>query len=109
MGQNRNPKGNPKTFFKKGKEHPLWAGGITPLKKKIQNTSEYKLWRKMVFERDNYTCLICGKIGGQLNAHHIKSFANFPLLRFEVNNGMTLCFKCHMIGKKKVPLFFINK
>jgi len=71
---------------------------------------KYKLWRKAVFERDNYTCLICGERGGDLNAHHIKSWAKFPALRYDVKNGITLCIKCHYLGRnkeeKQLNLFF---
>lgn len=56
---------------------------------------EYKEWRKNVFERDDYTCRHCGEKGCRLNAHHILSYANFPELRYELENGITLCEDCH--------------
>jgi 5-methylcytosine-specific restriction endonuclease McrA len=59
-------------------------------------TLEYKRWRFDVYLRDNFTCQMCGdKRGGNLQAHHIKPFADYPDLRFEVSNGITLCKKCH--------------
>jgi len=61
----------------------------------IMESPEYKLWRKSVFERDNYTCQFCNAYGVKLNADHIKSFRNFPELRLDINNGRTLCVKCH--------------
>lgn len=61
----------------------------------FMETPEYKNWRKLVFERDNYTCQICGKHGVKLNADHIKSFRNFPKLRTTLDNGRTLCIPCH--------------
>ena len=60
-----------------------------------RKTSEYRAWRKAVFERDNYTCQICGKRGGRLNAHHIERYRNCIDRRTDVSNGITLCDKCH--------------
>lgn len=78
-----------------GEASPHWKGGITPEVQKIRNSLEYKVWRTAVFERDNYTCQECNNRGGYLNADHIKRFADYPELRFELNNGRTLCRDCH--------------
>jgi len=63
--------------------------------KREKNCPQHRIWRKAVFERDNYTCQICGQVGGDLNAHHIKSFKNYKSLRYVNNNGITLCEECH--------------
>lgn len=55
----------------------------------------YDKWRLAVFERDNYTCVSCDKVGGRLHAHHIKSYDDYPELRLVVSNGSTLCPPCH--------------
>ena len=69
--------------------------GKSPWYKVIRKSLAYKAWRTLVFNRDNYTCQSCQKKGGYLHADHIKPFALFPELRFDVNNGRTLCVPCH--------------
>ena len=87
--------------FKKGNTRIIgenninWKGGITPINMKIRHSFEINQWRKSVFKRDNYTCQGCKQHGGWLEADHIKPFAKFPELRFDINNGRTLCKPCH--------------
>ena len=57
---------------------------------------EYKDWRSNVFLRDEYTCMGCGQIGYTLNAHHIESYSENEDLRTDIDNGITLCEKCHI-------------
>lgn len=80
---------------RQGSKGSNWRGGIYPINKAIRHSVEYKIWRTAVFERDNYTCIWCGKRGVKLNADHIKPFALFPELRFAIDNGRTLCEPCH--------------
>lgn len=79
----------------KGSGGSNWQGGRTPLNKIIRRSLEYRLWRTAVFERDKYTCIWCKATRCELNADHIKSFAQYPELRFAIDNGRTLCVPCH--------------
>jgi 5-methylcytosine-specific restriction endonuclease McrA len=84
----------------KGENASNWRGGITPLSKRIRGSIEIRLWRESVFARDNWTCQGCGGASGNgkkifLESHHIKSFSQYPELRFVIDNGLTLCKECH--------------
>lgn len=87
-------KGKPKPW-KCGKNNHFWKGGISKENDRIRKSLIYRLWRSAVFERDKYTCVLCGKKGGKLQADHVKPFAYFPLERFNIANGRTLCVSCH--------------
>ena len=82
----------------KNESHWNWAGGIASERDKIKNTSQYKQWVQDVFERDNYTCQCCGNSGVYLEAHHLYNFSEYPDLRMDINNGITLCHNCHSIA-----------
>ena len=79
---------------KRGKDSPWWKGGISTLQNLERQKSEYKEWRKAVYKRDGYKCQMCGT-NINLHAHHKKEFAQFPGLRYEVSNGLTVCQICH--------------
>jgi len=80
----------------KGSNNPNWKGGITPKNLSLRTSKKYIAWRQIIFERDKFTCQRCGdKKGGNLHAHHIKSFSKYPKIRLKIENGITLCEKCH--------------
>lgn len=78
-----------------GENHWNWRGGITSWRKQQWTSLEHKQWRKTIYERDNFTCKKCNVSGGYLEAHHINNFKDFPELRLAIDNGITLCKKCH--------------
>lgn len=66
----------------------------------------YIKWRKEVYKRDNFTCQWPGcSQKRKLNAHHIRKWADFPGLRFLVDNGITLCFMHHKMIKNMEEIY----
>lgn len=98
---------NSSTKFKKGVDHPNWKGGgiIQSERHRFMALQPYKNWRTEVFNKDNYTCQHCGERGGVLHADHIKSYNLFPEHRLDIENGRTLCVKCH----RKTPTWGTGK
>ena len=86
---------NSPMYGKIGEKSPGWRGGITSQNESIRRGLQYRLWRKAVFNKDNFVCQECGERGGKLRAHHLKPFSIFPESRFDVKNGLTLCENCH--------------
>lgn len=104
-------KGRKAWWIPKGEKAYNWQGGKTAELQRIRNTVQYKEWREAVFKRDRYRCLDCGLKNERglgktlrLNADHIYSFAKYPRLRFELENGRTLCEDCH----RKTPNFGVK-
>uniref|UniRef100_A0A6M3IFL1 Homing endonuclease n=1 Tax=viral metagenome TaxID=1070528 RepID=A0A6M3IFL1_9ZZZZ len=81
-----------------GAKSNFWKGGVSVRnrteRRNIMETFEYKEWRRRVFQRDDYTCINCRQKGGILRADHIKPFSLYVELRFDTNNGRTLCVDC---------------
>lgn len=79
-----------------GSKCVFWKGGVSKENDRIRKCIDYIDWRKQVFERDNYICQKCKKRGGTLHPHHIENFCSAVELRFEADNGITLCASCHL-------------
>ena len=79
-----------------GPAHHSFKDGKLQERRDARFSKDYKRWRYDVFMRDSFTCQKCGDSrGGNLVAHHIKPFSEYPELRFEVSNGLTVCETCH--------------
>lgn len=80
-------------------EHPNYIDGRSQQRAHARQLDmgrlEYRLWRQAVFARDDWTCVFCGERGGKLHADHIKPYAVYSALRYELSNGRTLCAPCH--------------
>lgn len=97
--------------------------GFTTSLSKIEREKLYKLnLHRECFERDNFMCQACNRQGGELNAHHVESWKFHPDLRYDINNLITLCKRCHKdfhskfgsgsktaLKKKHLLLFKANK
>lgn len=87
--------------FQKGSLGSNWKGGITSLQEQIRHSIKYDIWRLGVFIRDNFTCQKCRIKKVYIEVHHIKPFHqiikenNYKEL-WDINNGITLCKKCHI-------------
>ena len=82
-----------------GVGHPNYNPNLTDeerLKSRYRmSDGDFRSWANSIKDRDNYTCQICNKHGGKLNAHHLNGWNAFPEQRFDVDNGVTLCTDCH--------------
>lgn len=75
----------------KGTKNPKWSSG--------RASQERARFRKnivpQVLKRDGYSCQNCQAHGCRLHVDHIKSWAEYPELRFELSNLRSLCVPCH--------------
>ena len=92
-----------------GEKNNRWKGGITPLNKAVRGCTQYIEWRKLIFQKDHCTCSHCNARGVHLIAHHIVFFSTLMKENhittleeaiqcealWNINNGITLCKKCH--------------
>lgn len=80
-----------------GRNNGNWKPSLTDEERqKRRDSYRHTKWRETVYERDGYRCQKCGfDKGKRLNAHHIVGYADNPQLRWNTDNGITLCGPCH--------------
>jgi len=94
--------------------NPRYKSGSSPERQKMYVRSEGKDFLRQTYKRDNYTCQRCKtkKTGHRtLHAHHINSWSEYPELRFDLNNVVTLCRTCHewVHSRKNVTMEYLSK
>jgi hypothetical protein len=86
-----------------GEKHYLWIKDRTQLKDDHRDRGGqlHREWSRSVKNRDGWKCKMSNKdCKGNLVAHHILGWTAFPELRYDINNGITLCQAHH--PRKKV-------
>ena len=84
-----------------GENNPRWIKDRTKLQKygdnnKDRRSSMYNNWRNQVWLRDSRKCKIANPdCNGRIEVHHILGWTDYPELRYEINNGITLCHFHH--------------
>ena len=87
----------------KGELHWSYKIDRTTLKQSEYKWQDYRYrcWSLGVKNRDNWKCRITNNdCKGRLESHHILDWKNFPELRYEINNGITLCHAHHPQGRE---------
>jgi len=81
-----------------GDKNPAWNSSLTDSDRiKRHALHRVKVWRKKIFEKDDYTCQLTGQRGGKICAHHISSWNRSKSLRFLKRNGVTISKEMHIL------------
>lgn len=82
-----------------GENHYAWVGGPDVTGNRM--SSDYVKWMKSVYERYDYQCQKCESVGSNLNAHHILNYSSHKEHRYDIDNGIVFCNKCHTSFHKR--------
>lgn len=99
---------------KTGPLHNNWKHTKTPEQRLADSAhrnydNRFKQWAKQIKRRDDYTCQVCSSKNTKLASHHIYGWAEYPLLRYEMSNGVCLCVGCHKRLHKQFGPFTTRK
>lgn len=81
-----------------GENSPHWINDRTKLKDdhRIRGGQLHREWSVSVKKRDSWICRINNQdCNGRLESHHILGWKHYPELRYDINNGITLCHFHH--------------
>lgn len=78
-------------------QHPSYNHNLSDEdREKRRGKAEYREWSYNVKVNGNFTCQLCGdNRGGNLVSHHIDSYMSNKEKRYDLDNGICLCGKCH--------------
>lgn len=89
-----------------GENHHNWKGGHDSEEIRFRRTAEYKKWRIDVMKKHYFTCQCCNEKSNDLPnnnklvVHHLDGYSWSVEKRIDIDNGVTLCKKCHDLFHK---------
>jgi hypothetical protein len=103
QSKNKNKCGDIKVFDRYGKlietitilTAPPPVDLITPAEQNERDNDRYREWREAIIARDKNKCVLC-QSSEFLQAHHIERWIDNKERRYDLKNGVTLCYHCHM-------------
>ena len=88
-------------IYNVGKNNPNWNPELTDEERKDKRKyKEYEDWRKEVFKKYDYTCQLSGQKGYKLVVHHLNSYHWDKEHRTDVDNGIVITEKLHILFHK---------
>lgn len=98
------------------KKHTPWNKGVLGYKLPEGTGAKISLGIKLAYigrkEIDNWKCrIINNDCKGRLEAHHILNWKDYSELRYDINNGITLCHAHHPRGRaneKRLSPYFME-
>lgn len=94
---------------RRGENHHWYNHQLTKMDR-LREREGMHYFRTEVFKRDNYTCVVCEKRGGDLIAHHLNGYHWCIEGREDIKNGVCVCDNCHNLfhykyGRKNNTMF----
>ena len=89
-----------------GDRCPAWKPELTS-EDRDKSRGDMPTVRNLVFRRDRHTCTVCGSRRG-LNGHHMEPWSKNKELRYDLDNIVTLCDRCHRLYHRQYPAKIAN-
>ncbi len=81
----------------RGENHYAWDDSLTDNERLSNRGLEYKTWAYKVKEQFDFKCDKCFKESdGDMVSHHLFNYKDNPSSRYDIDNGVCLCEKCHI-------------
>ena len=78
------------------KRNDSWKIKRKDWERDASKNSRFRFFRLEVLKRDSFQCVKCGS-KEKVHIHHIKTWKDFPELRYEPTNCIILCRQCHIL------------
>ena len=88
------------SLSKIGEKNPSYNPNLDRINNNSRSIAGNTIWRRNILEKYNYKCDKCNS-KDNIQTHHLYNWSSHPEKRFDIDNGVCLCKKCHDEFHKK--------